>query len=104
MAVSFIFVFILGEALPLFRPATGSARGTVGLAAVPSRRGRTAAPRGDRAWAKPLVIGIDEYQMYFYEVLGDGRTVFFKAADGSFAKQLSPASMAGRRHRGAPEA
>ena len=31
--------------------------------------------------------------MYFYEVLADGRTVFFKAADGSFVKQLSPASI-----------
>jgi phosphate transport system permease protein len=37
---------------------------------------------------KPLVLGIDEYQMYFYEVLGDGRTVFFKIADGSLVKQV----------------
>ena len=42
---------------------------------------------------KPLVLGIDEYQMYFYEVLGDGRTVFFKASDGSFVKQLPPTSL-----------
>ena len=36
VAVLFIFVFILGESLPLFRPASGAARGTVDLAAVPA--------------------------------------------------------------------
>ena len=35
VAVLFIFVFILGEALPLFRPASGEARGAVTLAALP---------------------------------------------------------------------
>ena len=35
VAVLFIFVFIFGEALPLFRSASGQAKGTVALAAVP---------------------------------------------------------------------
>jgi ABC-type uncharacterized transport system permease subunit len=35
VAVLFIFVFIFGESLPLFRPASGTAKGTVSLAAVP---------------------------------------------------------------------
>jgi phosphate transport system permease protein len=98
VAVLFIFVFILGEALPLFRPATGEAKGTVNLEAVPLAElpvppeAKAAGPAaGD---FKPLVLGIDEYQMYFYEVLADGRTAFFKASDGSFARQLPPASPA----------
>jgi phosphate transport system permease protein len=44
----------------------------------------------------PLVIGIDEYQMYFYEVLADGRTAFFRT-DGSFAKQFPATSIGGAR-------
>ena len=94
IAVSFIFVFILSEALPLFRPSTGVARGTVGLAAVPSLdEAMPVAKAAEGAAAKPLVIGIDEYQMYFYEVLVDGRTVFFRAKDGSFLKQFAPTSI-----------
>jgi phosphate transport system permease protein len=105
IAVLFIFVFILGEALPLFRPASGAPRGTVDLAAVPAAQAPAAAPARVPAAApappvaagaerfKPLVLGIDEYQMYFYEVLGDGRTVFFRASDGSFAKQLPSPSL-----------
>jgi phosphate transport system permease protein len=80
IAVSFIFVFILGETLPLFRPATGRALGTVNLA-VPPEAG------------KPLVVGLDEYQMYFYEVLADGRTTFFRP-DGSVARDV-PATLLG---------
>jgi len=76
VAVLFIFVFILGETLPLFQPASGAARGTVDLAAVPD---------GDPG--KPLVMGTDEYQMYFWEVLGDGRVAFWKAG-GDFARQF----------------
>ncbi len=85
VAVSFIFVFILSEALPLFRPANGRARGTIALASVPPLLKATPAPTA----GKPLVIGIDEYQMYFYEVFADGRIVFFRASDGAFLKQFS---------------
>jgi phosphate transport system permease protein len=86
-AVLFIFVFILSEALPLFRPATGSPNGIVNLAAVP------APPGGPVAAGKPLVVGTDEYQMYVYELLSDGRMAFFKG-DGSFAKEFVPAALA----------
>jgi phosphate transport system permease protein len=114
IAVMFIFVFILGEAVPLFRPASGAPRGTVNLATVPALEAPAAVASGASAPTaaarpiaavppptvaapaeafKPLVLGIDEYQMYIYEVLGDGRTVFFKASDGSFVKQMPPTSL-----------
>jgi phosphate transport system permease protein len=106
VAVLFILVFLVAETLPLFRPASGSALGTLALGAVPAP-GDAPVPTpsvpatvvasslpGPVAAAVPaakaLVLGIDEYQMYFYEVLADGRTVFFKA-DGSFARQFPPA-------------
>ncbi len=78
VAVFFIFLFILGETLPLFRPATGAPRGTVNLAALPVP-----------SQGQPLLLGTDEYQMYYYEVLADGRTAFWKA-DGSFAREFAP--------------
>jgi phosphate transport system permease protein len=90
IAVLFIFVFIFGQAVPLFRPAQGAARGALTLAAVPAPGG--AAPG---APAKPLAFGIDEYQIYLYEVLPDARVVFFKMADGSFAKGVALAPLAG---------
>jgi phosphate transport system permease protein len=109
VAVLFIFVFILGESLPLFRPASGAARGTVDLAAVPaleytpatvpaSGPGPAKAPAalpGPVTLAepgKPLVMGTDEYQRYFYEVLSDGRTSFW-TPDGRFSSQLPPSSV-----------
>ncbi|HSB62354.1 MAG TPA: hypothetical protein VLI67_11585, partial [Vicinamibacteria bacterium] len=84
VAVSFIFVFMVGESLPLFRPAHGEAKGAMSLA-------------GPLEPGPPLVIGVDEYQMYVYEVRRDGRTLFFRAADGSFAREFPPASLAGAR-------
>ena len=101
VAVSFIFVFLVSEALPLFRPAEGRALGVLDLAPVPPldappASGATADPASPSAAppdaGKPLVIGIDEYQRYFYEVLADGRTVFFRP-DGSFARQFPPTSI-----------
>ena len=41
---------------------------------------------------KPLIMGTDEYQRYFYEVLSDGRTAFW-TTDGRFARQLPPTSV-----------
>jgi phosphate transport system permease protein len=81
VAVFFIFVFILGETLPLFRPAQGRARGAVRLAGAPE--------------GKPLAIGTDEYQMYLYELRADGRFVFFRLADGSLAREIPLPSLAG---------
>ena len=111
VAVLFIFVFIFGESLPLFRPASGAAKGTVSLAAVPPLEYTPAAspappsapgPAKARAAApvtvvlsepgKPLLMGTDEYQRYFYEVLSDGRTVFW-TSDGRFSRQLPPTSV-----------
>jgi len=96
VAVSFIFIFVFGEALPLFRPASGEAKGTLNLAAVPPLEppaSPAAAPVPAAARAQPLEIGSDEYQMYFYEVLADGRTVFFRGADGSVAKQVPSSAL-----------
>jgi len=84
VAVSFIFVFILSEALPLFRPASGEARGVLPLVAVP-RAGSV----------RPLAMGTDEYQLYLYELLSDGRIVFFRMADGSVAKEVPLANVEG---------
>jgi phosphate transport system permease protein len=98
VAVCFIFVFIFGEALPLFRPAQGEAKGLVSLASVPpaepiSPSTGAAPPAATAAVEKPLVIGIDEYQMYFYEVLADGRTAFFKTSDGAFVRQFAASAI-----------
>src|SRR5262245_46878659 len=76
IAVFFIFLFIVRETLPLARPASGRAAGSVLLTARPEA-------------GRPLVMGIDEYQMYFYEVLSDGRIAFWRT-DGSFAKEVLP--------------
>ena len=121
VAVLFIFVFIFGEALPLFRPASGEAKGSVALAAVPALEyvpvaavpasgsvsaahapASATAPAKTRTQApaavvltepgKPLIMGSDEYQRYFYEVLADGRTAFW-TIDGSFSRQLPPTSV-----------
>jgi phosphate transport system permease protein len=100
IAVCFIFVFIFVETVPLFRPAHGEAKGTIGLAPIPASESAVTSPAPPEtplappaAAVRPLVMGIDEYQMYFYEVLTDGRTAFFKAADGSFVKQVAPTGL-----------
>jgi phosphate transport system permease protein len=72
LSVLFIFVFIFAEATPLFRGATGER-----LSAI-----RLVAPGEDSARGRPLVVGIDEYQRYIYEVTPDARFVFFRAPDG----------------------
>ena len=87
VSVSFIFLFIFGQALPLFRPASGRALGPLPLAAVTGADGTAA--------GRPLAVGIDEYQMYLYELLPDGRLVFFKTQDGSRAKEFATTSLAG---------
>jgi phosphate transport system permease protein len=87
VAVSFIFVFIFGEAMPLFRPAQGTSEGALPLQAPAGIEG---APPG-----KPLVFGVDEYQMYLYELLPDGRFVFFKTADGAVAREIPVAGLQG---------
>ena len=87
-SVSFIFLFIFGQAVPLFRSAHGRALGVMPLAAVPPAEGTVGPPR-------PLAVGVDEYQMYLYELLPDARLVFFKTQDGSRAKEFAVTSLAG---------
>ncbi|MGE0452407.1 MAG: ABC transporter permease subunit [Vicinamibacteria bacterium] len=94
VAVCFIFVFILEQTLPLFRSARGEPRGTLALAAVPAPE---ASGSPGVAELEPLLFGVDEYQMYLYELLPDARLVFFRTADGSVARQYPIAALAGAR-------
>ena len=84
IAVSFIFVFIFGQAMPLFRPAEGSAKGVL-----------TLATGGEAGTGKPLAFGVDEYQMYLYELLTDARLVFYRMSDGSVAREVDVAGLEG---------
>src|SRR5262245_11780651 len=83
--VLFIFLFIFGQALPLFRSAQGRALGVMTLAS----------PADASAPPRPLAVGVDEYQMYLYEVLPDGRLVFFRTKDGARAKEFAVTSLGG---------
>jgi len=84
VAVSFILVFILGETLPLFRAAQGRARGVVQLAPAPTPE-----------VGKPLVVGVDEYQLYIYELLPDARLAVFRLADGARTQEFPLPGLAG---------
>jgi phosphate transport system permease protein len=85
VSVLFIFLFIFGQALPLFRAADGRAAGVLTLAAPPAAA-PAAVPVTPRA---SLAFGMDEYQMYIYELLADGRLAFFKTTDGAFAREFA---------------
>jgi phosphate transport system permease protein len=87
-SVSFIFLFIFAEALPLFRAAVGRPLGVMSLIATQAA-GTPQAPQ------KPLVLGTDEYQMYLYALLPDARLRFFRMSDGSVARELPLAGIAG---------
>jgi phosphate transport system permease protein len=78
LSVLFIFVFIFAEALPLFRGARAERLATLSLA--PSS--------GVAADARPLAMGVDEYQQYLYEVTSDARVLFFRLRDGALHRQL----------------
>ncbi|HVR71692.1 MAG TPA: ABC transporter permease subunit [Vicinamibacteria bacterium] len=91
-----ILVFVLAEAWPLFQGARGHALDTLELAAVPAAAVSPApvAPSAPSAApvpgavvvvATPLATGVDEYQMYLYQLRSDGRIAFFRMRDGSFA-------------------
>ena len=85
LSVLFIFVFIFGEALPLFRGATGERLSSLTLAL----------PGEGAADAAPLAVGVDEYQRYLYDVTPDGRVVFFRLRDGARQRELSAPGLAG---------
>ena len=93
-----ILVFVLAEAWPVFRGARGHARDTLELAAVPaplplptavapavSPLATVPAPAPVLVVATPLATGVDEYQLYLYQLRSDGRLAFFRMRDGSFA-------------------
>jgi phosphate transport system permease protein len=85
LSVLFIFVFIFGEAAPLFRGARGERLSSLSLAA----------PGEDVAHAAPLAVGVDEYQRYLYDVTPDARVVFFRLQDGSRQRELPIPGLAG---------
>jgi phosphate transport system permease protein len=70
VSVLFIFLFIVSETLPLFRPARAEK-----LAAIPLARGA-------------LALGVDEYQKYVYQVTPEARVAFYRLDDGSFHREI----------------
>ena len=102
-----ILVFVLAEAWPLFQGARGRPLDTLELAAVPaqaasppppgSRAPAEAVPSAEVSVAEPLATGVDEYQMYLYQLRSDGRVAFFRMRDGSFAFDRPVPEVAGTR-------
>ncbi len=90
-----ILVFVLAEAWPLFQGARGHALDTLELAAVPAPAASLTpvTPAASTpvvapvpvVVATPLATGVDEYQLYVYQLRSDGRIAFFRMRDGSFA-------------------
>jgi len=79
-----ILVFIAAEAWPLFVPGRGHFLGDT----------RLVRPQGHDP-GRALVLGVDEYQIYVYEMRPDGRLEFFRLADGTLAKQFSAPGIEG---------
>jgi phosphate transport system permease protein len=82
LSVLFIFVFIFGEAMPLFRGARGERLGSLSLA-TPS--GTAAGP----ATGAPLAVGVDEYQKYLYDVTPEAKVDFFRLPDGARHREIA---------------
>ena len=80
VSVLFIFLFILGEAWPLFRPATTTRLPP--LAEASELRGA-------------LVLGADEYQRKLYGLLPEGSLTIANLESGTLDKKESPASLNG---------
>jgi phosphate transport system permease protein len=72
-----ILVFVAAQAWPLFQGAKGRPLDTLRLAAPP--------PVSGAPVSTPLATGVDEYQLYLYQLRSDGRLVFFRMRDGAFA-------------------
>jgi phosphate transport system permease protein len=87
ICVLFIFVFVFGEALPLFRPAQAERLGTVTSLATPA-----AGARGEDAFA---ALGVDEHQRFLYELTPSATVVFFRLPQGTRDKELPIAGLAG---------
>jgi phosphate transport system permease protein len=88
VGVLFMFLFILAEAWPIFRPARGQSLGVVPL---------EAAGADTVAGRKPLAVGIDEYQRYLYAVQDDAQVAFFRTRDGALARVLPVTGLSGAR-------
>jgi phosphate transport system permease protein len=78
-----ILIVILAEAWPLFRSPSGR------LAATVSPSVPAALP------ATPLVMGVDEYQRYVYQVRSNGRLEVFRVADGAWSRGFDVADLRG---------
>ena len=87
VSVLFIFVFIFGEALPLFRGASAEKVQTVALA---SAAGASGAPAG-----LPLLLAVEERQLYLYAITPPGRLVLYRLADGSRQQEIEIPGLAG---------
>jgi phosphate transport system permease protein len=101
-----ILVFVLAEAWPLFQGARGRPLDTLELAAVPAPSAlptpaaapsvpAAPVPAAPLVVAAPLATGVDEYQLYLYQLRTDGRLAFFRMRDGSFAFEREVPLVAG---------
>src|SRR4029450_7043627 len=52
-------------------------------------------PSGEGTAARPLAFGVDEYQMYLYELLPDARFVLFKANGGGVSRKIPVTGLEG---------
>jgi phosphate transport system permease protein len=84
LSVIGILVFIGAEAVPLFRPASSTLKGTLRIADAVAR-----APM-DR-WA----LGSDDFDRYVYTVEPAGRVLFFNRETGAQELTFDPPSLAG---------
>ena len=84
LSVIGILVFIGAEAVPLFRPASSTLKGTLRLgidaARMPMDRGS---------------LGSDEFDRYVYTVEPTGRVVFLNRQTGAQEMEIAPPSLAG---------
>jgi phosphate transport system permease protein len=78
-----ILIVILAEAWPLFLSPRGHLAATVSPA-LPPVPAPSAAPGAQPAI--PLVMGVDEYQKYAYQVWSNGRLEVFRVEDGVWSR------------------
>jgi len=90
-----ILIVILAEAWPLFRSPSGRLAATVSPALprpepTPAPAGVAKRPVAPSAASltppAPLVLGVDEYQMYAYQVWSNGRIEVFRLQDGAWSR------------------
>ncbi|HXY40910.1 MAG TPA: ABC transporter permease subunit [Vicinamibacteria bacterium] len=89
ISVLFIFVFIFAEAVPLFRGARAEKLQTLALGSGPAAAG---AQR-----EAPLALGVDERQMYLYELTPGGALVLYRLPGGARQREVAIDGLAGVR-------